>query len=704
MNAQLEIKLSQLPDSPGCYLMKSKGEIIYVGKAKNLKNRVRQYFQSSRNHTPKVCAMVSKVDDFDIVLVDGELEALILECNLIKLHRPHYNILLKDDKQYPYIRIDLRQDFPRVELVRRMGRDGARYFGPYIGATAVREVMDVLRSEFPLRTCANLPSGGAHKRACVHAQIGQCMAPCTGSVTRDEYHAVVKRVIDFLNGNDADIVGGLEAQMRAASQAMQFEKAAMYRDRLRAVREVMQKQKAVNVRGDDYDVLACASDGEDALVQALFMRAGKLIGSETFVMEHGDGEAPGQLLEEFMLQYYDEDHQIPPMILVQELTEDSQTLEGLLREKRGGALEIRLPQRGDKRQMMEMAFKNARDAADKRAAQLRRSYERTTGALEELKRALGLERLPRRIEGYDISNTQGALSVASMVVMQDGLPDKKEYRHFRIKTVEGPNDFASMHEVIERRFRHGVAEREELAASGRPVTEGKFARMPDLVLIDGGPEQLKNALDAAHAAGVSVPMFGLAKRIEEIYLPGRDETILLDRHSSALHLIQRLRDEAHRFAITHHRQLRARSSISSQLDTIAGIGEKRKRALLRHFKTVEQLRSASIDELLEADGMSRPAAEAVHAFFHGAQDATAVDGVGSDSGEHAGMAEAVEPLEADEPVEATAPAGAGEPAKVIKPAGAGEPAGAGGMAKAAELAGAGEPAKATKPSGAGEPD
>ena len=612
MNPQLEIKIKQLPDSPGCYLMKSQGEIIYVGKAKNLKNRVRQYFQSSKNHTPKVQAMVSRIEDFDIVLVDSELEALILENNLIKLHKPFYNILLKDDKQYPYIRIDAREDFPRVELVRHMGRDGAKYFGPFTGATAVRDILDVLRSEFPLRTCVNMPKNGPGKRACVHAQIGQCMAPCTGAVTRAEYHAVLDRVIAFLSGDDTSVTKELERLMLEASKNMQFEKAALYRDRLHDVDEIMQRQKAVSMRGDDYDVLACASDGVDATVQALFMRDGKLLGSEAFVMERGAGESAGELIESFILQYYDEDHPIPPMILTQELTEDSETLEQLLREKRGGAFELRLPQRGDKRQMMAMAQKNA----DKRAAQLRRSYERTTGALEELKNALGLEKLPRRIEGYDISNTQGALSVASMVVMQDGLPAKKEYRHFRIKTVEGPNDFASMHEVIERRFRHGLNEIGELKAQGKPLTEGKFSRLPDLVLIDGGPEQLRNAMDAAARAGASVPMFGLAKRIEEIYLPGRDETILLDRHSSALHLIQRLRDEAHRFAITHHRALRAKSSISSQLDTIAGVGEKRKRALLKRFKTVEALKSATVDELLTAEGMSRPAAEAVYAFFH----------------------------------------------------------------------------------------
>lgn len=617
MNAQLEIKIKKLPDSPGCYLMKSRGEIIYVGKAKNLKNRVRQYFQSSKNHTPKVQAMVDKVDDFDIVLVDGELEALILECNLIKRHRPFYNILLKDDKQYPYIRINTREDFPRVELVRRMGRDGARYFGPYIGATAVREVLDVLRSEFPLRTCVNMPRGGPGKRACVHAQIGQCMAPCTGAVTRERYHEVIDRVMAFLDGDEAAVISALEAQMKSAAAAMQFEKAAMYRDRIRDVQSVMQKQKAVSTRGDDYDVLACASDGVDALVQALFMRAGRLIGSESFVMEHGDGESAGELIESFMLQYYDEDHPIPPMILVQELSEGSEVLSGLLREKRGGAVEIRLPQRGDKRQMMEMAQKNARDAADKRAAQLRRSYERTTGALEELQRALGLEHLPRRIEGYDISNTQGALSVASMVVMQDGLPDKKEYRHFRIKTVEGPNDFASMHEVIERRFRHGLAEREELKADGRPLTEGKFSRLPDLVLIDGGPEQLKNAMDAAARAGVQVPMFGLAKRIEEIYLPGREETILLDRHSNALHLIQRLRDEAHRFAITHHRALRGKASVSSRLDGVAGVGPARRKAVLKHFKTVEALKAASADEIAQVPGLPESVARNIYDMLHG---------------------------------------------------------------------------------------
>lgn len=617
MESQLEIKIAQLPDSPGCYLMKSQGSIIYVGKAKNLKNRVRQYFQSARNHTPKVRAMVEKIDDFDIVLVDSELEALILECNLIKLHRPFYNILLKDDKQYPYIRIDLKEDFPRVELSRSMRQDGARYFGPYIGATAVREVLNVLRAEFPLRTCSTLPKATPARRPCIHAQLGQCLAPCTGRVTRAEYHAAVERVINFLNGSDSELLDKLQTEMHAASAELQFEKAAIYRDRLRAVSEVMQKQKAVNTRGDDYDVLACASDGEDALVQALFMRSGKLIGSESFVMERGDGEDAGQLIESFMLQYYDADRTIPPMILVQALTEDAPALAGLLREKRNGAVEIRLPQRGEKRQMLDMALKNAQDAAEKRAAQLRRSYERTTGALEELKAALCLAALPRRIEGFDISNTQGALSVASMVVMQDGLPDKKEYRHFRIKSVEGPNDFASMYEVIERRFRHGLAERAARLSDDMPSAEGRFSRFPDLVLIDGGAGQLKNALDAAHSLGVDVPMFGLAERIDEIYLPDRNDTIFLDRHSEALHLIQRLRDEAHRFAITQHRNLRLKASTASQLDTIAGVGEKRKRSLLRHFRTIEKLKAASVAELLKAEGMSRPAAEAVYAYFHG---------------------------------------------------------------------------------------
>lgn len=616
MNEQLQLKLKMLPESPGCYMMKSHGDIIYVGKAKNLKNRVHQYFQSARNHTPKVIAMVEKIDDFDIILVDGELEALILENNLIKLHRPYYNILLKDDKQYPYIRINVKEDYPRVELVRRMAKDDARYFGPYIGATAVRDVLNVLGNEFPLRTCKNLPKNKNAVRACVHAQIGQCLAPCTGTVTPEMYHGVIDKVIAFLSGGEGEIIARLEKQMLEASAAMQFEKAAMYRDRLRDVQGVMQKQKAVSTRGDDYDVLACAGDGVDAVVQTLFMRGGRLLGSDVFVMERGDGEDPGELLQEFMLQYYDDDHLIPPMILIQADTPDTPSLEALLREKRGGALEIRLPQRGDKRKMMEMAQKNAADAADKRATQLRRSYDRTTGALEELKNALGLEKLPRRIEGYDISNTQGALSVASMVVVTDGVPDKKEYRRFRIKTVVGANDFASMREVLLRRLSHGKEEMEQRIRDGHPVNDGRFSHLPDLIVIDGGPEQLKNAMEAADAAGVRVPMLGLAKRIEEIYLPNRDETILLDRHSSALHVLERVRDESHRFAIAYHRSLRRKQSAASQLDTIAGVGEKRKRALLKHFKTVEALKSATVDELLEAEGMSRPAAEAVYAFFN----------------------------------------------------------------------------------------
>ena len=619
MNQTLEFKISQLPESPGVYQMKKGGEVIYVGKAVNLKNRVRQYFHSSRDHTPKVRAMVANIEDFDIILCDTELEALILECNLIKKYRPYYNILLKDDKQYPYIRIDLKQDYPRVELVRRIEKDGAKYFGPYIGATVVRDVLEVLHNSFPLRTCKHEFSfghgvGGRH-RPCIRHQMGLCLAPCTGNVMPGQYRQMLDEIIAFLNGRHEDVVEHLRRKMEEASKNWEFEKAAMYRDRVTAMEQVLQKQKAIAVAGGDQDVIAVASDGVDAIVEVIFMRGGKILGNDHFIMQRAEAQQE-ESLAMFLLQYYDNAPSIPREILLGEECEDLEVMEKLLSEKKGSRVHIAVPKRGEKVRLVEMARKNAEDIAQKRREQFVRQKARTVGACKELADALGLDFTLRRIEGYDISNTQGTLSVASMVVAIDGQPARSQYRHYRIKTVVGANDFASMAEVISRRFTRG--ERERLEAQKKGVLPDGFADLPDLVLIDGGPEQLRFAQDAIHAVPMEKypAMFGLAKRLEEIYLPGRDDPIRLDEHSEALRLIQRIRDEAHRFAITHHRGLRTKRSVASRLEEIPGIGATRRRALLTHFSNLEALGNATLEELLDVPGMNRPAAEAVYAFFH----------------------------------------------------------------------------------------
>ena len=615
MSPELELKLHTLPDSPGCYLMKSEGEIIYVGKAVNLKNRVSQYFHYSAQHTPKVRAMVEKIDDFDIMLVDGELEAFALECNLIKLHMPRYNIRLKDDKAYPYIRVDLRESFPRVDLARRQERDGARYFGPYQGATVVREVLDVVRMVFPIRVCAKRLNPEKPLRPCVHHQIGQCPAPCAGLISEADYRETILRVIDFLNGRYAPVLDELKKRMAECSAQMNYERAALYRDRIRAVEAVMQKQKAISTAQSDQDIIAALPHDADAMVQLIFVRSGRMIGSERFTLEGAADEPLGEILTQFMLQYYGPENVPPREILLSATPPEQDVIEQLLTEQHGARTYILTPRRGEKLKLVNMAVKNLKDEAKKLDRKNANSYARTIGALEQLQQALGLEKLPRRIEGYDISNTQGAQSVASEVVMVDGVSANREYRRYRIKTVEGANDFASMYEVITRRLSHGLDELAERQAQGLDPEGGKFSWLPDLILIDGGRGQLAAAREAMLAQGLDIPIIGLAKRIEEIVLPDEEESVLLDRHSPALHVLQRVRDESHRFAIIHHRALRGRASIASKLDGIPGVGEKRRRAILKHFKTVEALRSASLDEVKQVPGLPEGVAEAVWRFM-----------------------------------------------------------------------------------------
>ena len=631
MNDLLRLKIEKLPTCPGCYLMKSEGRIIYVGKAVNLKNRVSQYFHASRDHTVKVRAMVERIDDFDIVLCDTNLEALILECNLIKLHKPQYNILLKDDKHYPYLRIDTAQDFPRVELVRRVEKDKAKYFGPYMGATGVREVLDVLRVLFPLRTCAQPIKRGMNKRPCLHHQVGECMAPCAGRVTLQAYGKVVQEVIDFLGGKSDAVTKRLTEQMTQAAREMRFEQAAMLRDRIRDVEKLMERQKAINVRGGDQDILACVSDGIDAMVEVVYVRGGHMIGAENYALEGAGDQSTAQVLAQFILQFYDDGRTPASEVLCLELPEQAEDIERILTErKEGRKVTLHEPQRGTKHKLVELAVKNASDALQKRNAHLARQHERTVGACEALARVIGMTTVPRRIEGYDISNTQGAQSVGSMVVAIDGEAARKEYRIFKIKTVEGANDFASHYEIMSRRMKRAREEREKLMAEGKLNPDGTlpegaepltgFADLPDAILIDGGPQQLRFAREAMLEAGYDIPIFGLAERLDEIFLPGQEESIYLDRKSPALHLIQRIRDEAHRFGITHHRSLRQKASIHSSLEDIPGIGAARRRALLSKFKSIKAIAEASVEELCTVEGIGKKQAEMIWGHYHRTDD------------------------------------------------------------------------------------
>ena len=616
MSPELEFKIANLPDSPGCYLMKSEGGIIYVGKAVNLKNRVSQYFHYSAQHTPKVRAMVEKIDDFDIILVDSEMEAFALECNLIKLHMPHYNILLKDDKAYPYIRVNLAEDFPLVDLARRQERDGAKYFGPYQGSTVVREVLDVVRMVFPIRVCRHAINPDKPRRPCVHHQVGQCPAPCAGLISKEDYRRTIDGVIDFLNGKYAPVLAELKERMAEASKEMNYERAALYRDRIRAVEAVMQKQKAISTAQADQDIIAVLPHEADAMVQLMFVRSGRMIGSERFTLEGAGDEDPGEILTQFMLQYYGPEITPPREILLSHTPPEHDVIEQLLTEQHGARTYILTPRRGEKLKLVGMAVKNLKDEAKKLDRKNASSHARTIGALETLQALLNLPTLPRRIEGYDISNTQGALSVASEVVMVDGVSANKEYRRYRIKTVEGANDFASMYEVITRRLSHGLDELAERKEQGLDPQGGKFSWLPDLILVDGGRGQLAAAQEAMQAQGLNIPMIGLAKRIEEIVLPGEEESLLLDRHSPALHVLQRVRDESHRFAIIHHRTLRGKASIASRLDGIPGVGDKRKKAILKHFKTVEALKAATAEEIGQVPGVPEKVAQSVWRFLH----------------------------------------------------------------------------------------
>lgn len=604
MNETVEEKLKLLPDKPGVYIMKNEqGKIIYVGKAVVLKNRVRQYFQSNKNHTPKVRAMVSHIADFEIIMTHSEVEALILECNLIKKHRPRYNISLKDDKSYPYVKVTVQEDFPRVFITRRVLKDGARYFGPYTNATAVHESLKLLRRLFPLRTCRHL-----QERPCLEYHIKRCLAPCAGKVEKDDYDAMIRAVLLFLEGRTDDVERELQFRMEAAADAYHFELAARLRDQLLAVRKVAEKQNIVTGSGDQ-DAVGMARSEIGVVVQIFFIRAGKMIGREHFLLQSTEEESDEAILAAFLQQYYHRAAFIPREVLLPlELpAAERELLEAWLSEKKSKAkVQILCPQRGTKHDIVAMAAGNAQKYLADEAARIKQANDQTRGAVEELGRYLGLRNPPERMECFDISHIQGSETVASMVVFEGGLPKKSDYRRFKIQSTEGkPDDFLSMREVTTRRY------------VGLPENE-----LPDLIVIDGGKGQLSSALEIIRqqAGHKKVPVVGLAKQFELVFREGESEPVVLPRHSQALYLIQRIRDEAHRFAITYHRKLRGKRNLVSVLDHIVGIGPKRRQALWSHFGTLSRIKAAGVEELMAAPGMNRPAAEAVFNFFLAQQE------------------------------------------------------------------------------------
>jgi len=609
-------KLKRLPDSPGVYMMKNEtGDVIYVGKAVSLKNRVRSYFQSSRNHSPKIISLVSQVADLDYILTDSEVEALILECNLIKKHRPRYNVRLVDDKSYPYLKVTLDEKYPRVFITRKVVRDGSRYYGPYTDVGALRETLSLLKRLFPLRSCKQKSVEG-QKRPCLNFHIRRCLAPCAGNVEPDDYRELVKNVCLFLEGRQDDLIRDLTARMEEAAENLDFEKAAELRDRIKSIEKVVEKQKIVSSDLTDQDVIAMARQGELTCVAVFFIRGGKLMGREHFILDETAGMDDSEILTAFVEQYYMQVEYIPKEILLAGPLGEPVVISAWLERKRGGRVRLRAPKRGEKARLVEMAAKNAAEELAVYRAQEEQARARTEGALLGLKEYLNLPVLPGRIECYDISNIQGAESVGSMVVFINGKPRNDQYRRFRIKTVQGPNDYASMQEVIRRRFGRALKEIEAIEQGKLDQARAKFTEMPDLIIIDGGKGQLNAAREVMRELGFdSIPAFGLAKEHEYLFGEGRPDPIILPRNSESLLLIQRIRDEAHRFAVSYHRKLRGKKSLKSILDDIPGIGPKRRKTLVQHFRSIAAIRNATVEQIAALPGINRDVAEAVYEFF-----------------------------------------------------------------------------------------
>ncbi|RHV45472.1 MULTISPECIES: excinuclease ABC subunit UvrC [unclassified Bacillota] len=614
----IEEELKKLPGKPGVYIMHdAEDTIIYIGKAISLKNRVRQYFQSSRNLGIKKEQMVEQIARFEYIVTDSELEALVLECNLIKEHRPKYNTMLKDDKTYPFIKVTLQEEYPRIQIVRQMKKDKAKYYGPYTSGLAVKEVVELVTKLYRLRTCnRNLPKDIKKERPCLYYQIHQCEAPCQGYISKEEYHKKVEELISFLNGNHKEILKELEQKMLSASEELRFEDAAQYRDLIESVKKIAERQKITDQHGEDKDVIAVAQENDDVVAQVFFIRGGKMIGRDHFFL-HTAGEEKAAVLSSFIKQFYAGTAMIPKEIMIESEIEDRVIIEAWLSNRRGTKVQIHVPKKGTKEKLVELAKNNARLVLEKDKERLKREEGRTIGAVKEISKLLNLSST-QRMEAYDISNISGFLSVGSMVVYENGKPKRSDYRKFRIKTVEGSNDYASMEEVLTRRFEHGMEEKQQQEEKNQEEQYGSFTKFPDLILMDGGKGQVHSALSVLEKLKLEIPVCGMVKddkhRTRGLYY--QNQEIPIEKDSEAFRLITRIQDEAHRFAIEYHRSLRSKNQIHSVLDEIEGIGPARRKALMKHFMGVEKIKEATVEELAEVSSMNEKSAQAVYDFFH----------------------------------------------------------------------------------------
>lgn len=612
-NFNIQEELKKLPGKPGVYLMHDeKDAIIYVGKAISLKNRVRQYFQSSRNKGAKIEQMVTHISRFEYIVTDSELEALVLECNLIKEHRPKYNTMLMDDKTYPFIKVTVNEPFPRVMMARRMKKDKAKYFGPYTSAGAVKDTIELIRKLYHIRSCnRSLPKDIGKERPCLNYHIHQCYAPCQGYISREEYRKSIDEVVRFLNGNYDPILKELEEKMLDASENLEFEKAIEYRELLASVQKIAQKQKITDTAGDDRDIIAMASEGEDAVVQVFFIRGGRLIGRDHFYLKIAENDAKSEILSSFIKQFYAGTPYIPAELMLPEEIEDQEIIEEWLTTRREHKVRLRIPKKGTKEKLVELAQKNAQMVLKNDKERLKREEGRTIGAVKELEKILGLTGIIR-MEAYDISNTNGFDSVGSMVVYEHGKPKRNDYRKFKIKSVQGPDDYASMNEVLTRRFEHGLRERQDESETGG------FQAFPDLIMMDGGRGQVNIALEVLEKLNLHIPVCGMVKddnhRTRGLYF--NNVELPIDRNSECFRLITRIQDEAHRFAITFHRQLRSKGQVHSILDDIPGVGPARRKDLMRSFENIEAIRNATVDDLKELPSMNEKSAQEVYKFFH----------------------------------------------------------------------------------------
>lgn len=612
-NFNIQEELKKLPGKPGVYLMHDeKDAIIYVGKAISLKNRVRQYFQSSRNKGAKIEQMVTHISRFEYIVTDSELEALVLECNLIKEHRPKYNTMLMDDKSYPFIKVTVNEPFPRVMLARQMKKDKAKYFGPYTSAGAVKDTIELIRKLYHIRSCnRSLPKDIGKERPCLNYHIHQCQAPCQGYISQEEYRKSIDEVVRFLNGHYDLVLKELEEKMMAASDSLEFEKAIEYRELLTSVQKVAQKQKITDTAGDDRDIIAMASEGEDAVVQVFFIRSGRLIGRDHFYLKSAENDTEGEILSSFIKQFYAGTPYIPAELMLPEEIEDQDIIEEWLTAKRERRVHLRIPKKGTKEKLVELAQKNAQMVLKNDRERLKREEGRTIGAVKELEKILGLKDIIR-MEAYDISNTNGFDSVGSMVVYEHGKPKRNDYRKFKIKTVQGPDDYASMNEVLTRRFGHGLREQQEESETGG------FQIFPDLIMMDGGRGQVNIALEVLEKLHLHIPVCGMVKddnhRTRGLYFNNTE--LPIDRNSECFRLITRIQDEAHRFAITFHRQLRSKGQVHSVLDDIPGVGPARRKDLMRCFENIDAIRNATVEELKELPSMNEKSAQEVYKFFH----------------------------------------------------------------------------------------